>query len=161
MRHYTLHFDGSCGPKNPAGMAAYGYILSPPILPAINGMGKCGLGLGNNYAEFYAVYQGLLAMSREITGDSTYTLSVRGDSKLVIEIMNKKWRAKGDKLYQPAYELAKEALRALRNKGVTVFFDWVPRAMNQQADDLSKYRRKNFVENTEKDKKTVDNVVQV
>jgi ribonuclease HI len=144
MQVFTLHFDGSCGPKNPGGTAAYGYAISSTGLaePIETGHGVIGTGpaMSNNLAEFTALAEGLLAFSKLLLVNPI--LKVYGDSKIVINIMSKTWRATSDKLYYPAYLRAAELLRRLRVKGVTVSFDHVYREQNQLCDDLSKAHQK-------------------
>jgi len=143
MANYTLNFDGSCGPKNPGGTAAYGFVLrdiSNPASPTTgNGVIGTGPGMSNNLAEFVALAKGLIAY--ETVANRGDFLQVRGDSKLVIQVMNRKWRASSDKLYYEGYVLANELLINIRAKGVTVHFDHVYREMNQECDDLSKEHR--------------------
>lgn len=143
QRHLSLHFDGSCAPKNPGGRAGYGYILTegPKIVNKDFGIIGEGKWTSNNLAELYALYRGLravlslLLLSRE----RGLLLSVRGDSKLAINLMNKKFKPNREKLYYPAYVLADNAVRVLRRKfAVNITFDWVPRELNQEADSLSK-----------------------
>lgn len=140
MANYKLNFDGSCWP-NPGGTAAYGFILSQDGRGVEAGHGVIGTNdqMSNNVAEFHALWQGLRAFNKEVaSANERHTLSVLGDSNLVIQVMNKNWAAKSDKLYYPEYETAKMILSIIRGCGHTVIFDWVPRAENQDCDDLSK-----------------------
>lgn len=138
MDHYCLHFDGSCGPKNPSGMAAYGFVLTRQGETLRSGHGEIGTGLGNNYAEFTALDKGLCAFISVHDTTSVHHLQVYGDSNLVVQIMNRRWKASPDKLYWPAYEWAVGNLKIIRQRGHRVSFDWIPRAQNQRCDDLSK-----------------------
>lgn len=139
MAHYRLFFDGSCGPKNPGGTAAYGYALfkdgeeSPITGHAVIGTGPL---MSNNLAEFSALYEGLCRFS--VQGDPKGAVSVYGDSRLVINIMNRWWKPKPDKLYFSAYKIADGLVRHLRREGATITFDWVPREANAYCDTLSK-----------------------
>jgi ribonuclease HI len=144
MANYTLNFDGSCGPKNPGGTAAYGYILTKEGETIDSGHGILGTGEGmtNNLAEFYALAMGLHSFHHNVPEPKGSILHVYGDSNLVIQIMNRHWRAKPDKPYYSAYDDALTRLLGLRNAGVTVFFDWIPREKNQMCDDLSKAHQK-------------------
>ncbi|NTW37475.1 MAG: ribonuclease H, partial [Syntrophobacteraceae bacterium] len=48
----TVYFDGLCYPKNPGGVAAYGYLVyrdSEPIWRGFGGVGE-GRGMTNNVA---------------------------------------------------------------------------------------------------------------
>jgi ribonuclease HI len=147
MAHYTLNFDGSCGPKNPGGTGAYGYVLKNSIGDNIDtGHDVIGSGpqMSNNLAEFVALAEGLRGFERlgAYRGD---TLAVRGDSKLVIMVMNKLWRSSREKLYYEGWVLADEAVIRLRKMGVTITFDHVYRDLNQECDDLSKDHREKEV----------------
>lgn len=149
MENYTLYFDGSCGPTNPGGTAAYGYALYQhgEILGSGTGIIGCGSGMSNNLAEFMAVAHGLdefnsYKYARFNIGRSIRDaiINVRGDSRLVINVMSKKWRARSDKLYYPGFEAADERVRRLRRNGISISFDWIPRELNQECDRLSKAR---------------------
>ena len=139
MELFTLHFDGSCGPKNPGGTAAYGFALEKAGQVIDSGSGIIGTGnaMTNNLAEFCALAQGFMNFFK-VNPDNSFILNVYGDSRLVINIMNGKWRAGSEKKYYPGYVLANDALKELRRRGVKVQFDWVPREQNTKCDDLSK-----------------------
>lgn len=96
--------------------------------------------MSNNLAEFVALAQGLIAF--EAISQKGDTLAVRGDSKLVIMVMNKHWRSSPEKLYYQGWVLANDVVVSIRKKGVTVTFDHVYRDMNQECDDLSKAHQK-------------------
>lgn len=145
MTEYTLHFDGSCGPKNPGGTAAYGFVLalrsSKDALDLGHGIIGSGEGMTNNLAEFWAVAQGLKAfldLMRTEPALGGRKLRVYGDSKLVTQIMTGNWRASSDKAYWPGYETARSYLETIREAGVDVKFNWIPREQNTLCDDLSK-----------------------
>lgn len=139
MSEFVLHFDGSCFP-NPNGLAACGYVIKKDGVVISKTATKIGVGpYSNNYAEFYGVYLGLLEINQIVQPKDK--IFVRGDSKLAINVMAKRFRASSDKLYYPAYVLADEQTRKLRSIYCTVSFDWIPRAMNSEADELSKYNR--------------------
>lgn len=137
MDHFCLHFDGSCWP-NPGGTAAYGYVLSHNggTVDSGHGVINTGPGMSNNVSEFCALYKGLQSFLTKVPGVAH--LSVLGDSNLVIQVMNKKWRANKDKLYWTAYDSSASLVRRIRNHGSTVTFDWIPRALNTKCDELSK-----------------------
>lgn len=137
MDHYTLHFDGSCWP-NPGGTAAFGYALSHQgdVIDSGHGVINTGPGMSNNVAEFCALYKGLQSFLIKVSGVAH--LKVLGDSNLVVQIMNRKWKGNREKLYWPAYDSALSLTKRIRNHGSTVTFDWIPRALNTLADDLSK-----------------------
>jgi ribonuclease HI len=162
MVNYKLYFDGSCGPKSGGGTAAYGFALfrEGQQEPVEQGSGVIGTGEGmtNNLAEFYALDKGLSAFIRRHDTTARHTLSVYGDSNLVIQIMNRHWKARSDKPYYPYYELALANAGIIRKAGHRVTFDWIPRALNQVCDDLSKVHQKKVCQN---DKITVDKFSEV
>ncbi|OJX70302.1 MAG: hypothetical protein BGO95_11750 [Micrococcales bacterium 73-13] len=82
----------------------------------------------NNVAE----YRGMIAgVRRAIEIDPEAALTVRMDSKLVVEQMSGRWKIK-----HPAMaELAARAREALI--GTPVRFEWVPRLENSRADRLA------------------------
>ena len=82
----------------------------------------------NNVAE----YRGMIAgVRRAIEIDPEAPLTVRMDSKLVVEQMSGRWKIK-----HPAMaELAARAREALI--GTPVRFEWVPRLENSRADRLA------------------------
>ena len=94
--------------------------------------------VSNNYAEYSALVAALNdLLKRGLTRDVT----VKSDSKLLVNQMSGKWkRKKGGYLekYKEASELAKKFER--------LTFEWIPREENSEADHLSRvayerYRR--------------------
>ena len=82
----------------------------------------------NNVAE----YRGMIAgVHRALQIDPDAELTIRMDSKLVVEQMSGRWKIK-----HPAMaELSAEARDLLA--GVPVRFEWVPRLQNSRADALA------------------------
>lgn len=144
MKMLSLYFDGSYGPKFPDGIAAYAFSI--PELD-VNESGRIGSGPGYsvNYAEFYALYKGLeYAKTCTFPLVEEHTINVYGDSQLVINIMNNKWKIDKSKLYYPAYLLAKEIDYDLKYmEGIPVEYNWIPREQNTKTDKASKYQ--NFI----------------
>jgi ribonuclease HI len=148
----TLHFDGSCWP-NPGGLAKFGYTLrgsDNTVDFAKSGFAGEGPSVSNNFAEFFALAEGL-----EHAGEACYFhnthqhfITVYGDSEIVIKMMQGKYKANTGKLYYPQYSRCMAALHALYRYGADVEFKWVPREKNQEADDLSKLPATTPVENT-------------
>jgi ribonuclease HI len=139
MSNIVLHFDGSCGPVNPGGTAAYGFVVTVDGVEVKHDHAVIGTGpnYSNNYAEFYAVYKGLEYVNQIIKSNDM--LFIKGDSKLVINILKKKWKVRHKTgFYYPAYKLAAQELLFLRESDIAVFLDWIPREDNTIADKLSK-----------------------
>lgn len=147
MSKFLIHFDGSCW-VNPGGTAAYGVVVEKEHL--VNGApytwttvceeaGVIGTGPGmsNNLAEFHALLTGLRRYVQHGVrlGDK---IEVRGDSNLVIQVMNGRWSAKSDKLYYETYRLVKDEVDFLKTMKVEFKFIWIPREENTRCDILSK-----------------------
>ena len=127
----TVYFDGLCYPKNPGGVAAYGYLICRDKEPIWKGFGAVGEGRGmtNNVAE----YEGLLAAARWLNDEEIdEKIQIRGDSELVIKQMKGQYRVSSatSRKYVP------EIKSLLQGKDVS--FSWVPREENQEADQLSR-----------------------
>jgi ribonuclease HI len=139
MANYLIHFDGSCWP-NPGGVAAYGYTVDKEgvEIAAVAGLVPSTLvPTSNNVAEFYALYAALRAVMQDAT-EPVGKIEVRGDSQLVINVMDRKWRTNPEKLYFTAYALADELREMLEFEDTEFTYNWIPREANTRCDDLSK-----------------------
>jgi ribonuclease HI len=140
METYSIHFDGSCWP-NPGGTAAYGTIVKSEgeTICAEAGVIDTSPVMSNNVAEFFAVAVGLKRLVQKTSKEHRKgVVSVYGDSQIVINIMARKWRPNPDKLYYTAYLQAEEAVKEVRDLGLSVSFTWIPREANTECDELSK-----------------------
>ncbi len=127
----TIYFDGLCYPKNPGGVAAYGYLVYRDGEPIWRGFGTVGEGRGmtNNVAE----YEGLRAAAQWLVDEGIKEkILIKGDSQLVIKQMKGEYRVNSatSKKYVP------EIKRLL--EGMDVNLSWVPREENEEADELSR-----------------------
>ncbi len=127
----TVYFDGLCYPKNPGGVAAYGYVIIRNGGPIHKGFGAIGEGKGmtNNVAE----YEGLLAAAQWLNDEKIMeTIVIKGDSQLVIKQMKGEYRINSatSKKYVP------EIKKLLQGKEIN--FIWIPREENEEADKLSR-----------------------
>ncbi|HOT07508.1 MAG: Ribonuclease HI [Methanosaeta sp. PtaB.Bin039] len=127
----TVNFDGLCYPRNPGGVAAYGFLVRRDGQVLHRGMGVVGQGRGmtNNVAE----YEALLAAARWIRENAPHEDVVfQGDSSLVIKQM------RGE--YQVRSATSRKYVPQVRSilAGMDVSFRWVPRLENQEADQLSR-----------------------
>lgn len=135
MERYTLHFDGACEPYNPGGNMGFGWhVCNSNSRFTAQGSDAVPAAPGNtnNIAEYQALILGLEWLESNI--GTNIVLAVYGDSQLVIRQMRLDWQINDGKPYSP---FARRAL-ALRLKFPNITFDWVPRELNQKADDLSK-----------------------
>ncbi|OPX76476.1 MAG: Ribonuclease HI [Methanosaeta sp. PtaB.Bin018] len=127
----TVYFDGLCHPKNPCGVAAFGYLVlrnGQVVHKGFRAVGE-GKGMTNNVAE----YEGLMAAAQWIADEGIEEkIVIKGDSQLVIKQMKGEWKVKSatSKKYVPKIE------RLLEGKDVS--FVWVPREENEEADRLSR-----------------------
>lgn len=119
------YFDGACEPRNPGGTGAYGFVVGDTegkgVLPAASWM-------SNNFAEYWAAAEAIAAWKAM---GAAGTLTLRGDSKLVVEQMSGRWAVNGG-AYMPARQRVLELV-----KGLDIRWEWVPRSDNARADALS------------------------
>ncbi len=123
-RELLIEADG--GSRGNPGPAAGGAVVIDPVSGEV--LAEVGVWVGvatNNVAE----YSGMLAgVRRALEIEPNAHLTVRMDSKLVVEQMMGRWKIK-----HPAMaELAHEARLLLT--GTPVRFEWVPRLQNSRAD---------------------------
>ena len=137
---YTLYFDGACEPYNPGGIATWGVVLYEDKNIIYKNCGLAcepfSLKASNNLAEYTALIKG----SDQCLNRGIETLTIRGDSQLVIRQMTGEYRV-GSTNIIPLYE---EAYR-LVNSFKKVSFEWVERERNSVADELSKQAYYNSV----------------
>ena len=138
----TLRFDGACQP-NP-GEGGAGYIIfndknGNNILEGRDYIGWYyeGYECTNNIAEYWGLIKGLQAL--EDSPHSIGHLSIEGDSKLVINQMDRVWNVNSDVLY-PMWDRAQYLINSSLRHNVfdTFSFDHIYRGRNTEAD---KYAR--------------------
>ena len=122
----TAYFDGgSRGNPGPAGWGAYIVDDAGNVLAELSG----ALGTAtNNVAE----YNGLIAALQWAADHDVTSLSVKGDSLLLVEQMRGNYKVKNEGL-KPLYHRAKMLVMQIGN----VSFAHVPREKNKDADRLS------------------------
>ena len=144
MRKYEAWFDGACWP-NPNGHAASGAVVKLGGLRVFEHSEYIGqVNTSNNVAE----YHGLNAVLRFLLDPNIGQCEcvIYGDADMVIKQMNNEWKAGSKKErsgkipVRPRYYLPyhKEAVRLrdlLTMSRLT--FKWIPRAENEDADELS------------------------
>lgn len=117
---------GSRGNPGPSGSGAV--VIDAATGEILAEIGIWGGVASNNVAE----YRGMIAgVRRAIELDPDAVLTVRMDSKLVVEQMSGRWKIK----HPDMAELAAEARQVLA--GTPVRFEWVPRLQNSRADRLA------------------------
>jgi ribonuclease HI len=132
-----VFFDGLCYPKNPCGVAAYGYLAyrsGQLIHRGFRAVGE-GKGMTNNVAE----YEGLMAAALWLKDmEIDEKIVIKGDSQLVIKQMKGEYKISSttSKRYVPQIKLLLQ--------GMDVSFVWVPREENEEADKLSRRAYKRY-----------------
>ena len=117
---------GSRGNPGPAG---YGAVVLTADRSAVLAESYASIGVAtNNVAE----YRGLIAGLAEAAASGATEVTVRMDSKLVVEQMSGRWKVKHPDLI----ELNREA-RALARGFEHIEYGWIPRAQNSHADRLA------------------------
>jgi ribonuclease HI len=134
----TIYFDGLCYPRNPGGVAAYGYLVYRNSELIHKGFGAVGEGKGmtNNVAE----YEGLLAAAQWFIDEGIKEdIVIKGDSQLVIKQMKGEYRVNSatSKKYVP------EIKKLLQREKAS--FVWIPREENEEADKLSRVAYERFI----------------
>ena len=126
----TIYFDGLCRPKNPGGVATYGYLIYRDGKKVNSGYGVVGSGLGmtNNVAE-YSALKHAAEWVNWYGGDEE--IEIKGDSQLVIHQMNGTWQVRST----TSKKFVPEIRRLL--EGRKIQFIWIPREQNVEADELS------------------------
>lgn len=136
-----MHFDGACEPTNPGGWGLYGYAIL--LHGAVVASGKGNLGrsrksepMTNNVAEYAALIYGTIRLADLLLDGiiAPDSVEIRGDSKLVVEQVNGRWRCKSPVMMQ-ACQAAIASLKRLPVKWKLV---WVPREQNEIADTLTR-----------------------
>jgi len=135
--HLLLHFDGSCA-NNPGGPLGFGWHIDDDVGKAVAEESGPITGYRpeestNNVAEFEALLAGLEWLGA-LKAFPVESLTIRGDSQLVVKIVSGKWKAKAEHLKALA-ENCKSAVESLPTNAVR--YEWIPREMNSRADALA------------------------
>ena len=134
MTDILVRCDGLCGPKNPGGVATYGWVAYAAGRRFASGRGTMTAGreATNNVAE----YGGALAALRELgAGDvvpcpaSDLSVTIESDSQLMVRQMNGIYAVRSPRIF-PLYE----QLCALSKDFGKVRFVWIPREQNKDSD---------------------------
>jgi ribonuclease HI len=136
MNEYLAWFDGACEPVNPGGTASFGVIVkgeNGTVLLRDHGVVGRGKAMSNNVAE----YAGVLHILKYLSSRPPGRVTIHGDSNLVINQLNGKWRVRKGLYLSIAIE-TKELLVYLRGLGWQINFCWIPREQNEECDALSK-----------------------
>lgn len=124
--------DGACEPKNPGGIAAYGWHATLPNGNQLEGRGIHAIGPGatNNVAEYAAAIEALNSLANYNWKGG---VRIESDSQLLVCQASGIWRVNSENLYR----LLKQ-LRSIEKRFQKVTYRWIPREKNQRADCLSR-----------------------
>jgi ribonuclease HI len=136
-----LNFDGLCEPVNPRGIATYGVVVRKGRVHLLEDSGLAFAKpwsdeASNNVAEYSALIKGLEWLRENKFLESQ--IIVRGDSSLVINQINGKFKVKAKRILM-LHKRAVELIAQFRHIKV----EWVNRNQNKEADLLSReaYRK--------------------
>jgi ribonuclease HI len=156
-----LCVDGGCEPKNPGGVATYGWVIydandNDNILVTSYAVVQDGGSLAtNNYAEYCS-----LGFSLKWLRDQGWSgnLTVQGDSQLLIYQVAERWKCKAQHLV-PLRARIWEHIEAMGLVRCTdedspeynfCILRWVPREQNAYADELSNTAYREHLQNRKK-----------
>jgi ribonuclease HI len=118
----TIYFDAACKPNNP-GELGLGWVINGDEYCEYDGVNT------NNVGEYRSLLRALETLHEKY--DINQPVTIYGDSKLVVEQVNGRWRVKKPHL-RPLCDRAKALL-----KGLDYSLKWIPREQNTQADRMS------------------------
>jgi ribonuclease HI len=146
-----LFVDGGCEPRNPGGAATSGWVLydSKDTNSSLAEQGEVVIDGGplatNNYGEYNAL---ILALDWLVKQKWQGDLTIKADSKLLIEQVSGRWKVKAEHL-KPLREKICNFLLALNLHRIDennpelppcgktpCHLMWIPRDSNQYANDL-------------------------
>jgi ribonuclease HI len=132
-KELKLYFDGSCEPKNPGGIAGYGWRLcgmDDTEIKTDHSEVCRGPGATNNIAEWAGVTNALRYLKSQ---NWSGKLEIYGDSKLVICQLTGEYKVRKDTLIP--YHV--ECMGMLKELDWSAH--WIPREQNEACDRLSKH----------------------
>lgn len=133
----SIYFDGSCGPRNPGGTAAWGFVVKNEEGEVIH---KASGRVGENSTHNVAEYVGLIESMQYVAKQHPHADAIfYGDSTLVISQMRGEAKARRGK-YLPYHQKAVELAASFILQGKWEF-RWIQRALNSEADELAQYHR--------------------
>jgi ribonuclease HI len=126
------YFDGLCEPKNPGGIATFGYVIFLEDGRTVKGYGLASKPYSPDSTNNVAEYTGLICLLEEMKRLNIRNPLIRGDSQLVVRQLKGEYKVKSKRIL-PLYVRAMELLNELGGK-----VEWVPREQNKLADELSR-----------------------
>lgn len=129
----NCYFDGSCI-ENPGTVGSWGFLIEDPWMES-NGIIR-DTHVTNNLAEYTALYN----LLERLSAYGWENANIHSDSKLVVNIVTKKWGMKKGiwtphKKYPRLRELAFVCEELIRINGHSI--TWIPREQNHLADEIA------------------------
>jgi ribonuclease HI len=154
----TIHFDGLCLPKNPGGVATYGFVAKRGAKVVHEEAGLAATPYSpeatNNVAEYTGILKALeWAHANGLSGE---TLVVRGDSELVIRQLKGEYKVKSASIV----DLFKQ-VRELITQFTSISLQWIPREKNREADALTNRAYAEFMSRGAAERKREDDSARV
>jgi ribonuclease HI len=134
------YFDGLCEPKNPGGIATYGYYIKMDH-DKIEGFGLATEPWSKNATNNVAEYTGLLCLLIKLKGLKIEEATIYGDSQLVVNQLNGIYKIKSQRLVK-LFEEINQTIKSFRK----IEIKWIPREMNKRADYLTRVAYKLAIE---------------
>lgn len=131
-RRLIVEADG--GSRGNPGVAGYGALVRDGETREVLAERAAPLGKeSNNVAEYTGLVEGLRAV---LDHEPSAAVTVRMDSKLVVEQMSGRWKIKHEDMKRLAAE-ARTISSEIASAGGAVTYEWIPREKNKAADKLS------------------------
>src|ERR1019366_374321 len=131
-RRLVVEADG--GSRGNPGNAGYGALVRDAVSGEVIAERAESVGIAsNNVAEYTGLVAGLKAA---FDIDPAAEVSVRLDSKLLVEQMSGRWKIEQQDMRRLALQ-AQEVVANLSAAGGSVTYTWIPRAANSAADTLA------------------------
>jgi len=135
---YICFWDGATEPMNPGGACGIGSII-------FDGNGKREfeyshyIPMNKRNSNNVAEYLGFIRLLEWFIENKIFakSISLFGDSNLVVQQMNGRWKMRGG-LYKSFALKAKELLKEVKKNNNHIVISWIGRDYNSLADELSK-----------------------
>ena len=136
-----VYYDGACEPRNPKGVATYGFVVYIDGKKVGEGKGLAAEPWSHNASNNVAEYRAMIEAFKWLLehGYADAEVLVRGDSQLSIRQMQGLYAVRAPRII-PLYKEAKKLAEKFRK----VSFQWVPREQNAEADLLSELAFKEY-----------------
>ncbi len=142
MNRLVVFIDGACEPKNPGGVATYGFAIYRDGEKLDEGSGLAAdpwtEQASNNVAEYTALIRALEKVLAIGLGGSE--VEVRSDSALLVQQVNGKYAVRALRL-KPLHERVIRLLPQFKS----IHVQWIPREENVEADALTRRAYETYV----------------